>query len=88
MKDKIVTKHKNSKRAKLKKINYDNSKTEILIVIKMTVVTGTEVFIMTYFSKNILTTNQLSGQFFAILGMFLLNVLRTSSIIPKNSAGK
>ena len=68
MKDQIVTKLKNSNRAKLKKKICDNSKTQIVIVIKMTVVT--EVVIMTYFSKNTLTTDQLSGQLFAILAMF------------------
>ena len=53
LKDQIVTKLKNWNRAKLKKINCDNSKTQIVIVIKITVVT--EVFIMTSFSKNTLT---------------------------------
>ena len=38
------------------------------MVIKMTVVT--EVVIMTSFSKNTLTTDQLSGQLFATLAMF------------------
>ena len=45
-----MTKLKNSNCAKLKKINCDNSKTQIVMVIKMTVVT--EVAIMTTFSKN------------------------------------
>ena len=49
-----------------------NLKTQIVIVVRMTVVT--EVVIMTYFSKknhlNTLTTVQLSGQLFAALAMF------------------
>ena len=45
LKDQILTKPKNSNFAKLKKINCDNSKTQIVIVIKITVVT--EVVIMT-----------------------------------------
>ena len=56
----------------IKKKNCDNSKTQIVMVIKMTVVT--EVVIMTSISKkhlNTLTTNQLSGQLFATLEMFL-----------------
>ena len=48
LKDQIVTKLKNSNCTKLKKLNCDNSKAQIVIVIKMTVVT--EVVIMTYFS--------------------------------------
>ena len=75
MKDKIVTKLKNSNCAKLKKFNCDNSKTQVVIVIKITV--GTEVVIMTSFSKkhlNTLTTDQLSGQLFATLAMLSRNV--------------
>ena len=53
LKDEIVTKLKNSNCAKLNFFNCDNSKTHIVIVIKMTVVT--EVVIMTSFSKNTLT---------------------------------
>ena len=55
LKDQIVTKLKNSNRAKLNinKKNCDNSKTQTVIVIKITVVT--EVVIMTSFSKNTLT---------------------------------
>ena len=49
----MVTKLKNSNYAKLKKLNCSNSKTQIVIVIKMTVVT--ELVIMTSFSKNTLT---------------------------------
>ena len=54
-----------------KKINCDNSKTQIVIVIKMTVVT--EVVIMISFSEkhiNTLTTDQLSGQLFQLLQCF------------------
>ena len=55
MKDQIVTKLKKSNRAKLfeEKKNCYNSKTKIVIIIKMKIVT--EVVIMTYFSKNTLT---------------------------------
>ena len=53
LKNQIVTKIKNSNCAKLKKFNCVNSKTQIVIVIKMTVVT--KVVIMTSFSKNTLT---------------------------------
>ena len=49
LKDQILTKLKNSNFAKLKKKNCDNSKTQIVIVIKMTVVT--EGVIITSFSK-------------------------------------
>ena len=49
LKGQIGTKLKNSDCAKLKKINCDNLKTEIVIVVRMTVVT--EVVMMTYFSK-------------------------------------
>ena len=60
-KKKIVTRLKRSncnqtqklKSCKTKRINWDNSKTQIVIVIKMTVVT--EVVIMISFSKNTLT---------------------------------
>ena len=68
-----MTKLKNSNCAKLKKLNCDNSKTQIVMVIKMTVVI--EVVIMTSFSKkhlNTLTTDQLSGQLFATFAMFFL----------------
>ena len=68
LKDQIVTKLKNTNCAKLKKINCSNSKTQIVIVIKITVVT--EEVIMTSFSKNTLTTDHLSGQLFTILAMF------------------
>ena len=76
-KKKYVTKLERSNRdqtqklklCKTKKKNCDNLKTEIVIVIKMTVVT--EVVIMTSFSKNTLTPDQLSGQLFATLAMFL-----------------
>ena len=64
---KIVTKHERSncdqtqkhKLCKTKKKNCDNSKTQIVIVIKMTVVT--EVVITTSFSKNTLTPWQPSN---------------------------
>ena len=56
MKDQIVTKLKNSNCTKLNKLNCDNSKTQIVRVIKMTVVT--EVGIKTSFSKNTLTPLQ------------------------------
>ena len=56
LKDKIVTEIKNSNFTKLKKLNCDNSKTQIVIVIKMTVVT--KVVIMTFFSENTLTPRQ------------------------------
>ena len=39
LKDQIVTKLKNSNGAKLKKYNCDNSQTQIVILIKMSVVT-------------------------------------------------
>ena len=52
MKDQIVTKLKNSNRAQLKK-KIENSKTQIVTVIQMTVVT--EVDKMKSFSKNTLT---------------------------------
>ena len=72
LKHQIVTKLKNSNCAKIKKkLNCDNSKTQIGMVIKMTVVM--EVVIMTSSNKkylNTLTTDQLSGQLFAILAMF------------------
>ena len=51
-KDQIVTKRKNSN-CREEKLNCDNPKTEIVIVIKITVVT--EVVKMTPFSKNTLT---------------------------------
>ena len=53
MNSQVVTKLKNSNCAKLKKSNCDNSKTKIVIVIKMTIVT--ELVIMTSLSKNTLT---------------------------------
>ena len=71
LKDPILTQLKNSNCAKLKKLNCGNSKTQIVIVIKMKVVT--KVVKSTSFSKknlNTITTDQLSGQLFAILAMF------------------
>ena len=62
-----------------KKIKFDNSKTQIVIVIKMTVVT--EVVIMTSFSKkhlNTLTTNHSQGSFLQFLRCFLVRVNKTS----------
>ena len=59
------------KLCKIKILNCDNSKTQIVIVIKMTIVT--EVVIMASFSKKhleTLTTDQLSEQLFATLAMF------------------
>ena len=53
LKDQIVTKLKNSNCAKLNKLNCDNSKTQFVIIIKITVMT--EVVITTPFSKNTLT---------------------------------
>ena len=71
LKDQIVTKLKNSNCAKLKKLNCSNSKNQIMIVMKMTVVT--EVGIMTSFSKNTLTpwqpTNS-QGSFSQLLRCF------------------
>ena len=72
LKDQIVTKLKNSNCAKLKKQNCDNSKTQIVIVIKITVVT--EVVIMTSFSKkhlNTLTTDYSQSSFWQFLRCFL-----------------
>ena len=76
----IVTKLKNSNCAKLKNNNYDNSKTQVVIVIKITVVT--EVVIMTSFSKNTLipwqpTNSQCS--FSQLLWCFLLRWLITKT---------
>ena len=73
--EQIVTKLKNSNLAKLKKINCDNSRTQIVIVIKMTVLTG--VVIMTTFSKNTLTPWQPSnsqGSFSQFLRCFSLGL--------------
>ena len=71
LKDQIVTKLNNSNRAKLKQLNCDNSKTQIVIVIKITVVT--EVVILTSFNKNTLTpwqpTNS-QGSFLQFLRCF------------------
>ena len=81
MKNQIVTKLKNSNCAKLEKLDCDNSKTQIVIVIKLTVVT--EVVIMTSFSKkhlNTLTTDQLSGPLFATLAMFLTLLVDSKAI--------
>ena len=72
LKDQIVTKLKSSNCAKLKKNNCSNSKTRIVIVIKMTVVT--ERIIMTSFSKNTLTPWQptnFQGSFSQLLQCFL-----------------
>ena len=58
---------------KLKELNCDNSETQIVIVIKMTVVT--EVVIMTSFSKNTLTPLQPTnsqGSFLQFLQCFSL----------------
>ena len=84
LKDQIVTKLRNSNCAKFIKLNCDNSKTQILIVIKMTVVT--EVVIMTYFSKNTLTPWQLTnsqGSFMQLLQCFW-NVLIITVFFFKN----
>ena len=81
MKDQIVTKLKKTQIVQLKKLNCDESKTQIGIVIKMTIVT--EVVIMTSFSKkhfNTLTTDQLLGQLFATLAMFSCVLLNLSLI--------
>ena len=81
LKDPIVTKLKNSICAKLTQSNCDNSKNQIVMVIKMKVVT--EVVLMTSFSKkkhlNTLTTDQLSEQLFATLAMFLWMVTQPFS---------
>ena len=73
-----MTKFKNPNCAKLKILNCDNSKTLIVMVIKMIVVR--EVVIMTAFSKkkhlNTLTTDPLSGQLFETLAMFFLSILK------------
>ena len=53
LKDQFVTKIKNLHCSKLIKKNFDNKKSQIVIVIKITVVT--EVVIMASFSKNTLT---------------------------------
>ena len=78
MKNQIVTKLKNSNYANLKKLNCDNSKTQIVIVIKITVVT--EVVIK---HLNTLTTDQLSGQLFATLAMF-----KADHIVPSLPTNK
>ena len=71
LKDQIVTKLKNSNSTKqTKKLNWDNSKTQIVIVIRMTVVA--EIVIMTYFSKNTLTPTNSQGSYSQLLPCFVL----------------
>ena len=85
-KSQIVTKLERSncnqtqklKSCKTKKLNWDNSKTQIVIVIKMTVVT--EVVIMTSFSKNTLTPwqpNNSQGSFSQFLWCFVKEEKKT-----------
>ena len=65
LKDQIVTKLKNSNCTKLKKLNCDNSKTQIVIVIKMAVVT--ELVIMTSFITITIWVFELSQFYFLVL---------------------